>query len=125
MVVKTGLAFQFRDLKSNDFRTALLLMCKATLHTKDDETFYIQRIPVEPAVAQAINHRIQEIDPKIETYSVTNDTTMLLQSRTAPNRKAEATLHSGSVCLVLQNVRIEIVEQLVPFLLIPRLTSKV
>jgi hypothetical protein len=125
MVAKTGSAFQFRDLEPNDFRTALLLMYKATLHTKDLETFYIQRVPIEPAVAQAINHRIHEIDPKIETHSVTNDTTMLLQSLTAPNRKAEATLHSRSVCLVLQNVCIEIVEQLVPFLLIPRLTSKV
>lgn len=128
MVIKTSAAFQFRDLQPNDganFRTALLLMCKATLHTNDDETFYIQQFPIESAVSQAINRRVQEIDPTINTPSNTHDTKMLLQSRTSPGCKAEATLQAGSVCLVLQNVCIEMVEPLVPFLLIPRLTSKV
>jgi hypothetical protein len=127
-VAKTSAAFEFRDPKQKEAAhryTAVLLMCKATLYTDSDQTFYIQRFPIKPQVYEAINRRVREIDPKIATHSVTNDTTMLLQSRTAPSTKAEATLHSRSVCFVLQNVRIEMVEQLVPFLLIPRLTSKV
>jgi hypothetical protein len=51
-------------------------------------------------------------------------TKMLLQSNKAPGMKAEAILHSDSVCLVLENVYIEIVTPLVPVLLIPCLTSK-
>jgi hypothetical protein len=100
-------------------------MCRATLYTADDETFYIQRFPISSQAYEAINRRVREIDPTIEIHNVTNDTKMLLQSRTAPSSKAEVTLHSGSVCLVLQNVCIEMVEPLVPFLLIPRFTSKV
>ncbi|KAF2818214.1 hypothetical protein CC86DRAFT_375948 [Ophiobolus disseminans] len=131
MVAKTSAIFKFRDLKPNEaanLRTAVLLVCKATLYTDNDNTFYIQRLPIDSEVYQAINSRVREIDPEIETYSHTHhthDTKMLLQSRTAPSSKAETTLHSGSVCVVLQNVCIEIVKPLVPFLLIPRLTSKV
>jgi hypothetical protein len=127
-VAKAGAAFRFRDLQPKEAAppyTAVLLMCKATLHTKDDETLYIQRFPISSKVYEAINIRVQEIDPKIETHRLTNDTAMLLQSRTAPSRNAEAKLRSGSVCLVLQNVCIEMVEPLVPFLLIRRFTSKV
>jgi hypothetical protein len=127
-VAKTSAAFRFRDLKPKEaaYRyTAVLLMCKATLYTNSDQIFYIQQFPVNSQVYEAVNRRVREIDPEIEIHSVTNDKTMLLQSRTAPSRKAEATMHSGSVCLVLQNVRIEMVEPLVPFLLIPRFTSKV
>lgn len=93
--------------------------------------FYIQRLPVNSEIHEAIKTRVREVDPEIEphnvtadTTNVTTDTTMLLQSRTAPSRKDEATLNSDSVCLVLQNVVIEMLEQLVPFLLIARPTSK-
>jgi hypothetical protein len=128
MVAKTSAAFQFRDLKPYDaanIRTATLLMCKATLYTNDDETFYIQQFPIESAVSEAINRRVREIDPRIDTLGDTHDTKMLLQSRTAPSNKAEIKLHASSVCLVLQDVCIEMVKPLVPFLLIPRLASKV
>jgi hypothetical protein len=127
-VEKTSAAFQFRDLKPKEAAydyTAVLLLCKATLHTNSDEAFYIQRFPINPQDYEAIKRRVQEIDPTIKTHSVTNDTKMLLRSRIAPSSKAEATLHLRSVCLVLQNVFIEMAEPLVPFLLIPRFTSKV
>lgn len=125
-MAKTSAAFRFQDLKPEEAAhryTAVLLICKATLYTEDNGSFYNQRFPINPQVYEAINIRVREVDPKIGTHSVTDDTTMLLQSRTAPSRKAEATLRSDSICLVLQNVCIEMVEQLVPFLLISRLTS--
>jgi hypothetical protein len=67
-----------------------------------------------------------EMDPTFETVSVTDmNTKLFTQSLADPKMKSEAPLQSDSLCLVLQSVRLEIVPQLVPFLLVPRLTSKV
>jgi hypothetical protein len=128
-VANTGAAVRFQDQRSKEAAhpyTALLLLCRATLYTSNDEMFYLQRFPINAQVYKAIIQRIREINSKIEINSDTHDNTkLLLQSCILPNIKAEATLHSDSVCLVLQNVKIEMVAPLVPFLLIPRLTSKV
>ena len=104
----------------------MLLLHKARLHTRDDEIFLLQRFPIDTKTQEAINRHILKMDPTLKTASVTNmNTKLFTQSLTVPAMKGEAPLQSDSLCLVLQNVDLEIVPQLVPFLLVPRLTSKV
>jgi hypothetical protein len=126
-VAKTGAVV--REPKPNEDaypRAAVLLLHKARLHTSDDEIFLLQRLPVDTETHEAIIRRILEIDPMFKTASVTGmDTRLFTQSLTVPKIKGEAPLQSDSLCLILQNVRLEMVPQLVPFLLVPRLTSKV
>lgn len=107
-------------------RAAVLLLHKARLHTSDNEIFLLQRFPIDTETYEAIIRRIMEMDPTFETVSVTDmNTKLFTQSLADPKMKGEAPLRSDSLCLVLQSVRLEIVPQLVPFLLVPRLTSKV
>lgn len=106
-------------------KAAVLLLHQATLYTNNDEIFLIQRIPIDVEVHQAIIQRIREIDPAIGECSYTHENTkLLLQSLAAPNIKGETTLQSKSVCLILPDVCLQMVSQLVPFLLVPRLAFK-
>jgi hypothetical protein len=104
----------------------VLLLHEARLHTSDDEVFLLQRFPISTETYEAIIRRILEMDPTLKTASVTDmDTKLFTQSLTVPAMKSEASLQSDSLCLVLQNAHLGLVPQLVPFLLVPRLTSKV
>jgi hypothetical protein len=126
-VAKTGAVVREPKPNANAYpRAAVLLLHKARLHTSDDEIFLLQRFPVDTETHEAIIRRILEMDPTFKTASVTGmNTKLFTQSLTVPKMKGEALLQSDSLCLILQNVRLEMVPQLVPFLLVPRLTSKV
>ncbi|RMZ66310.1 hypothetical protein GMOD_00005409 [Pyrenophora seminiperda CCB06] len=126
-VAKTGAVIQEPEPNENAYpRAAVLLLHKARLHTSDDEIFLLQRFPIDTKTHEAIIRRILEMDPTFKTTNVTEmNTKLFTQSLTIPTMKCKTPLQSDSLCLVLQNVRLEIVPQLVPFLLVPRLTSKV
>jgi hypothetical protein len=126
-VAKAGAVVREPQPNENGYpRAAVLLLHNARLHTSDDEIFLLQCFPIDTKTHKAIIHRILELDPTFKTASVTDiNTKLFTQSLTVPAMKGEASLQSDSLCLVLQNVRLEMVPQLVPFLLVPRLTSKV
>lgn len=126
-IAETGAVI--REPKPNEHtypRAAVLLLHKARLHTSVDEIFLLQCLPVDTETHRAIIRRILEIDPTLKPASITDmNTKLLTQSLTLPKIKSEALLQSDSLCLVLQNVSLEMVPPLAPFLLVPRLTSKV
>ncbi|EMD65802.1 hypothetical protein COCSADRAFT_170267 [Bipolaris sorokiniana ND90Pr] len=127
LVTKTGRAVREPEPHENAYpRAAVLLLHEARLHTSDDEIFLLQCLPIDKETHEAIIHRILEMDPTSKPASVTDmNKKLLVQSLTAPNLRSEAPLQSDSLCLVLQNASLEMAPQLVPFLLVPRLTSKV
>lgn len=125
-VMETGTAVREPEPNENAYpRAAVLLLHKARLHTSDDEIFLLQCLPIDMETHEAIIHRILEMDPTSKAASVTDmNKKLLVQSLKVPKLRSEVPLQSDSLCLIPQNASLEMVPQLVPFLLVPRLTSK-